>query len=591
MSSAEGGQHGSGGQPHSRIPENVPSTRKTWERIAFLCVGLAGIFVGLHAIQLYEDISQDSFGIDPPQDLCPQPDELLPEKNRAIWDTFSERLGTEEFKSKAADWLGGAVRIPTEAFDDMGPVDDDPRWEKFAPFHEYLERTFPLIHSNLKRTKGKDVLNTYGLIYEWDGSDPSLKPLLLAAHQDVVPVDPTTVGEWVHPPFSGLYDSERIWGRGSVDDKNGLIGIMMTIETLLSINFRPSRKIVLTFGFDEEASGLFGAHELNKHLEATFGHDSFAMLVDEGDGFSEQHGALFAIPAIAEKGYMDTWIEVSTPGGLSSAPPTHTGIGMLAALLVTYEANPMKVHIDRSSPVYGMMQCMAAHAPSMDSKLRNAIIKSTKSDRALRALEKLVEDYPELCSSISTTQAIDLVQGGVKVNALPEQAWAVINHRIATQSSSHAVKHRDTNVIIELVKKFDLTLNAFGETFFNGSSGSVALSTMWDYALEPAPVTPTDAAPYRLLSGTIRSTYASHRSYSNRDEIKIAPGIISGNTDTCSYWNLTRHIFRYNHQDMRLENKVPGGIHTVNESFAIDNFLEMIRFFMTLILNADEYEL
>ncbi|KAL5537057.1 hypothetical protein ACEPAF_880 [Sanghuangporus sanghuang] len=534
----------------------------------------------------FRDSSKARYSV-PLEPLCPQVGEFVPVKNRVLWDALDAKLHTDEFKEKAIAWLSGAIKIPTESYDDMGPVDVDPRWQKFVPFHEYLGDSFPFIHSFLKVTK----VNTYGLIYEWEGSDQSLKPLLLTAHQDVVPIEPTTVGGWLHPPFSGFYDGQRIWGRGSADDKNGLISIMSVIETLLCFDFRPSRKVVLAFGFDEEASGLFGAYELNKHLEESYGPNSFAMLVDEGDGFSKQHGATFAIPAIGEKGYFDVHVKVTTPGGHSSIPPAHTSIGILSALLVAYESDPIKPAIDRSSPVYGMMQCIAAHAPSMDNALRRAIVESTKSEKALRALEELVVTYPEFSSAIATTQAIDLIHGGIKVNALPEQVWAVINHRIATQSSVASVKERDSDVIIELAKRFNMTLDSFGETLRTGSNGKISLSAAWDYALEPAPVTPTDAAPYKLLSGTIRATYNVHRGSSRKEEIKIAPGIMAGNTDTCSYWNLTRHIFRYNHQDMSLDNNVPGGIHTVNESFAVDNLLEMIRFFATLILNADEYEL
>ena len=67
----------------------------------------------------------------------------------------------------------------TQSYDKMGPVGQDPRWEVFAPFHEYLAKAFPLVHSSLEITK----VNTYGLVYKWTGSDASLKPLLLAAHQ------------------------------------------------------------------------------------------------------------------------------------------------------------------------------------------------------------------------------------------------------------------------------------------------------------------------------------------------------------------------------------------------------------------------
>ncbi len=71
-----------------------------------------------------------------------------------------------------------------------------------------------------------DKVNAWALAYELKGSDSSKKPLFLTGHQDVVPVEPSTVGAWTHPPFSGHYDGEYIWGRGSGDDKSGVIGIL-----------------------------------------------------------------------------------------------------------------------------------------------------------------------------------------------------------------------------------------------------------------------------------------------------------------------------------------------------------------------------
>lgn len=42
-----------------------------------------------------------------------------------------------------------------------------------------LEKAFPLTHEHLTRTR----VMTHALVYEWKGSDESLKPLLLTAHQ------------------------------------------------------------------------------------------------------------------------------------------------------------------------------------------------------------------------------------------------------------------------------------------------------------------------------------------------------------------------------------------------------------------------
>ena len=100
---------------------------------------------------------------------------------------------------------------------------------------------------------------------------------------------------------------------------------------------------------------------------------------------------------------------------------------------MNYEENPYPVELVRTAPVYGTLQCFAAHAPQLDKNFRKLIKQSIHSDTALRRLSKFIENDLALKSLVGTTQAIDLINGGVKTNALPEEAWAVVNHRIATQ--------------------------------------------------------------------------------------------------------------------------------------------------------------
>jgi len=191
---------------------------------------------------------------------------------------------------------------------------------------------------------------------------------------------------------------------------------------------------------------------------------------------------------------------------------------------------------------------------------------------------------------VGTTQAIDLINGGVKVNALPESAEAVVNHRIATDSSVSAVQKRDIELLEPLAKQFNLSFTAFGkdiQTVEGPTYGSLVLTDAWNSALEPAPVSPTDAdaEPYKLISGTIIATHEGSPKFKKDNKtIVVVPGIMSGNTDTRFYWDLSKHIFRYDHMNV----KGMQGIHTVNEALAADSFLEMIRFFTKLILNADE---
>lgn len=127
----------------------------------------------------------------------------------------------------------------------------------------------------------RETVNTLGLVYTIKGTDTSLKPLMLAAHQDVVPV--ANDFTWKYPPFSGHFDGRWLWGRGASDDKNSLTALMSALETLLANpTWIPKRTIILALGFDEESSGRRGAGTIGPYLENLYGHNSMALVLDEG---------------------------------------------------------------------------------------------------------------------------------------------------------------------------------------------------------------------------------------------------------------------------------------------------------------------
>ena len=107
----------------------------------------------------------------------------------------------------AAERLAGAVRLRTISFDDR----PDASAEAFVGLHDYLARQFPLVHRTLQLEK----VGQYSLLYTWPGSDPSLKPVMLMAHQDVVPIAPGTEKDWLHEPFAGEIADGYVWGRGA----------------------------------------------------------------------------------------------------------------------------------------------------------------------------------------------------------------------------------------------------------------------------------------------------------------------------------------------------------------------------------------
>jgi Gly-Xaa carboxypeptidase len=514
---------------------------------------------------------------------CPQWAALHPTKHHGLSEDLDVTYSSEDFKQRAIQALGDAVRVPTESYDDNGPVGEDSRWDTFAKLHRVLEASFPRVYESLNVTK----VNTYGLVFHWQGSTTA-KPYILAAHQDVVPVDSQTVKDWKYDPYSGYYDGTWIWGRGSCDDKSDLIRQLLAIDSLLKQGFSPARTLILSYGFDEESKGLEGAGHLARYLEETYGRDSFALLLDEGGLYTDMGGIVFATPSTSEKGYLDVKITLSTPGGHSSVPPPHTSIGILSRFIAAVEDNPHQTSLSRTGTPFATTQCLAAYNPVYPDALRKLARKAVTDDAALKVLqERLVASHPQYKAILGTTQAVDLVEGGVKVNALPERASAVVNHRIAEHSSVGELQQHMVDLLTPLAAKYDLTFVAFGSNVTYGGVGQIDLSDFLGTALEPSPVTPTEHGPWALLQGSIKAAFESSPTR-NSSKVVVIPSLSIGNTDTRFYWNLTKHIFRFSPS---FDTDIFDGIHTVNEAYRADGLNEGVRFYTKFILNVDESDL
>ncbi|KAG8972013.1 hypothetical protein FRC05_010426 [Tulasnella sp. 425] len=231
-------------------------------------------------------------------------------------------------------------------------------------------------------------------------------------------------------------------------------------------------------------------------------------------------------------------IKVNTPGGHSSTPPMHTSIGPLALLLTQLEANPRPIHLTRQSPIFKSIECAAAHSPDISDRLRREVIQASQGDEtALKKVEQYIlnEDAPNtkwLRSILGTTQAIDVIHGGVKSNALPEEAFAIVNHRIAIDSSIQALKNSVIDILSPVASKHNLELVRFDNISVSATSssftGKITLSDAWGNALEPAPISSLDSPAYKLLSGTIRAAWED--AHPGDESIIVAPSMMGGNT-------------------------------------------------------------
>lgn len=86
--------------------------------------------------------------------------------------------------------------------------------------------------------------------------------------------------------------------------------------------------------------------------------------------------------------------------------------------------------------MFNTLQCLAAYAPDLNERFRGDVFRSVDGDKALKKVEQAVlrgELGRTYQGVIKTSQAVDLVEGGVKVNALPERASAIANYRISVE--------------------------------------------------------------------------------------------------------------------------------------------------------------
>ena len=156
----------------------------------------------------------------------------------------------------------------------------------------------------------------------------------------------------------------------------------------------------------------------------------------------------------------------------------------------------------------------------------------------------------EMCirDSFQTTQAIDLIHGGVKINALPESVTAGVNHRIVPYATAEVVRDHYREVVLPIAKKHGLDVNIFGEHHDGDSARGTLEVALGDNILEQLPQTPiagAEAAPWRLLSGVIRYTFhideprivlpeTEIRPRKSEQPLTVAPGTMIANTD--SHW-------------------------------------------------------
>ena len=416
----------------------------------------------------------------------------------------------------------------------------------FDEMHAYLEQTFPLVYEKLQH----EVVNGHSLLFKWQGKNAELKPILLLAHQDVVPIPPEALSDWTHPPFSGLIDETFIWGRGTLDDKASLTGILEATTFLLKENFEPERTIYLAFGHDEEVGGVEGAAKIAALLKSR--NIQLEYVLDEGgvisDGLIPGVDRRVAMIGIAEKGFTSLQLKVNAAGGHSSIPPKHTAIGTLSQAIVDLEANPFPANVKYSLKFFKTL------APYMSFSTK-MVLANTWISKSL--LESQLSKSATTSAMIRTTTAATMIKGGVKDNVLPPEADAIVNFRILPGDTADYVLAHVKEIINN--PKIKVTPTRVGRN--------------------PSKVSPTDSDSFRQIATTI------HQANGEGKDLIVAPYLVMGGTDARNFEDLTPNIYRF-----LFNETTPDDIkryHNTNERISIENYVKVIRFYYQLMKNSN----
>ncbi len=402
---------------------------------------------------------------------------------------------------------------------------------KFREFHYVLKELFPMFFNNVN-------IEEYdgSLLMKWEGTDKNLEPIMFMNHQDVVPAS----GKWKHEPFSGDIADGKLWGRGALDDKGGLFGMLQAAEELMSKDFKPKRDIYFVSSCTEETDGS-GAATISQILEERGMH--FYMILDEGGmilyepiGGADGH---FAMIGVGEKSCIELKFIAKSNGGHASTPGKNTPLVRLGKFMADVENS--SIFKSELGPV--MQEMLRRFAPYMKGIVRFVC----GHPRLFGGILKRV--IPSLSASagamLKTTVAFTMAKGSDSSNVMPDEAWIKADMRC----SHHQGIKKSIKEITELARKYDIET----EVIYRGKETAIS-----DYNSES----------FKLLEQAVVKHFP---------DVCTVPYFMTGASDCRFFSHLTDNHYRF--VPFYIDDEQYESIHGINESVNIDTLEPAVRFY------------
>lgn len=409
---------------------------------------------------------------------------------------------------------------------------------KFLGFHKVLRETFPNFFNTVECEEFDG-----SLLLKWKGTDSSLEPIMLMNHHDVVEAS----GDWTHPPFSGAIADGRVWGRGTLDTKGGLVMMLQAAEELIKEGFTPKRDTYFVTACTEEIGGE-GAAAMSEALAER--KMRFHMILDEGgmilhDPIGGADGT-FAMIGVGEKGYVDLKFIAKSNGGHASAPGKNTPLVRLGKFMAEAEkAECFDVYMSDT-----VKEMLTRFAPTMSGIMKAACGNVNTFKPVLKKVMPMIS--PAGAAMLRTTLAFTMSKGSDGTNVIPQEAWVVGNMRF----SHHQGKKSSVDAITALAKKYDI------ETIVT------------DDGIESG-ITDFKGDAFKFIEKAVTAVFP---------EYKAVPYIMNAATDSRYFGKVCDNCLRF--VPFKIDNQQLDSVHGIDENVDVATLAPAVDFYKYVIKEA-----
>ena len=434
-------------------------------------------------------------------------------------------------KDGAADALAQMIRCKTISYADHSLEDE----AEFQKFYDLLPKLYPHVYNicDFEMLPGRELL------FRWPGKTPG-NPAVMMAHFDVVPVNEEN---WEKSPFEAIFEGEYLWGRGTLDTKVTVNGVLYAANHLMAQGFQPEHDIYFAFAGDEEVNGT-GAPDAVQYF-VDHGLEP-SIVVDEGGAVVE---GVFpgvkqpcAVVGIAEKGMLNAQYRTVSAGGHASAPKPHTPVGILAAACKKVEDHPFPMHLTK--PAAEMFDTLGRHSTLL---YRVIFANLWCFGWVLDLLGK--KSGGEMNALLRTTSAFTQMEGSAAPNVIPPEAKMVANMRLNPADS--------------VASALDYLRKTVGDP-------SVEITAVSSF--EPSRISRTDCEAWKMLESTVAETWPG---------CLVSPYLMVACSDARHWGRISDKVYRF--CPMEMSNEERATIHGNNERIRLSSICQCVEFYIRLM--------